>query len=77
VLFHSVLLAVKVQNSCTATLFESKCEFKTYFVITICSHLGGVVVNVLATRPKGHVFKPCQGNGILRAIKVRSTPSFE
>jgi hypothetical protein len=35
------------------------------------------VVDVLATRPQGHVFKPCQGDGILRAINVRSTPSFE
>jgi hypothetical protein len=36
------------------------------------SLLGDVVVNVLATGPKG----PGQGDGFLRAIKIRSTPSF-
>jgi hypothetical protein len=39
-------------------------------------HLGGVVVSVLATGPKGCRFKPSQGDGFLRAIKIRSTPSF-
>jgi hypothetical protein len=40
------------------------------------SLLGGVVVSVLATGPKGIRFEPCQGDGFLRAIKIRSTPSF-
>jgi hypothetical protein len=40
------------------------------------SHLGGVVVSVLATGPKGHGFEPGQGGGFLRVIKIRSTPSF-
>jgi hypothetical protein len=31
---------------------------------------------MLATVPKGHGFKPGQGNGFLRMIKVYSTPSF-
>jgi hypothetical protein len=31
---------------------------------------------MLATRPKGRGFKPGQGDGFLRAIKIRSTPSF-
>jgi hypothetical protein len=35
------------------------------------------VVSVLATGPKGCGFKPDQGDGFLRAIKVRSTPSFQ
>jgi hypothetical protein len=39
-------------------------------------HLGGVVVSVLAAGPKGYRFKPGQGDGFLRAIKIRSTPSF-
>jgi hypothetical protein len=39
--------------------------------------LDGVLVNVLATGPKGLGFKPGQGNGLLRAIKVHSTLSFE
>jgi hypothetical protein len=42
----------------------------------IHSHLGGAVVSVLATGPKGHGFKPGQGDGFLRVIKTRSTPSF-
>jgi hypothetical protein len=38
--------------------------------------LGGVVVSVIATWPKGRGFEPGEGNGFLRAIKIRSTPSF-
>jgi hypothetical protein len=40
------------------------------------SRLGGVVVSVLATGPKGRKFESGQGDGFLRAIKIRSTPSF-
>jgi hypothetical protein len=41
------------------------------------THLGDVVVvSVLATGPKGRGFKPGRGDGFLRAIKIRSTPSF-
>jgi hypothetical protein len=39
------------------------------------SRLGGVAVSVLATGPKCCGFEPGQGNGFLRAIKIRSTPS--
>jgi hypothetical protein len=45
------------------------------FSIPKGSRLGGVVVSVLATRPKGFGFEPGQGNGFLKAIKIRSTPS--
>jgi hypothetical protein len=41
-----------------------------------CSRLDGVVVSVLDTGPKGRWFKPDLGDGFLRAIKIRSTPSF-
>jgi hypothetical protein len=34
------------------------------------------VVSVLATGPKSRGFKPGRGDGFLRAIKIRSTPSF-
>jgi hypothetical protein len=34
------------------------------------------VVSVLVTGPKGRGFKPGRGDGILRAIQIRSTPSF-
>jgi hypothetical protein len=37
--------------------------------------LGGVVVSVLVTGPKVCGFEPGQGDGFLRAIKFRSTPS--
>jgi hypothetical protein len=40
------------------------------------SRLGGVVVSVFATGPKGHAFKHGRGDGFLRAIKIRRTPSF-
>jgi hypothetical protein len=42
----------------------------------LCSRLGGIVVSVLATTPKVYGFEPAQGDGFLRAIKIRSTPSF-
>jgi hypothetical protein len=34
------------------------------------------MVSVLATGSKGRGFKPGRGDGFLRVIKVRSTPSF-
>jgi hypothetical protein len=34
------------------------------------------VVSVLANGPKGRGFEPCQGDRFLRAIIIRSTPSF-
>jgi hypothetical protein len=40
------------------------------------SRLGGAVVSVLATGPKACGFEPGQGDRFLRAIKIRSTPSF-
>jgi hypothetical protein len=40
------------------------------------SLLGGVVVSVLATGPKCRGFELSRGDGSLRAIKIRNTPSF-
>jgi hypothetical protein len=40
------------------------------------SRLGGVVVSVLETGPKGRGFKPGREDGFLRAIKISSTPSL-
>jgi hypothetical protein len=40
------------------------------------SRLGSVVVSVIATEPKGRAFKNGRSDGFLRAIKIRSTPSF-
>jgi hypothetical protein len=38
--------------------------------------ISGVVISVLATRPKGRGFKPGRGDGFLKPIKIRSTFSF-
>jgi hypothetical protein len=38
-------------------------------LLYILSHLSGVVISVLVTGPKGHGFKPGQGDGFLRVIK--------
>jgi hypothetical protein len=46
----------------------------SYFVFG--SRLGGVVVNVLATGPKGCGFEPGQDDGFLRAIKSCRKPHF-
>jgi hypothetical protein len=47
----------------------------TYLYLNV-NRLGGVVVSMLATGPKGLGFKPGRGAGFLRAINIRSTPSF-
>jgi hypothetical protein len=44
------------------------------YIYIYMSCLGGVVVSVLANGPKGCSFEPGQGNGFLRAIKIRSKP---
>jgi hypothetical protein len=49
---------------------------QVFILIRLLSgRLGGVVVSVLATGAKGCELKPGQGDGVLRAIKIRSTPS--
>jgi hypothetical protein len=51
--------------------------YATFISITSARcHLGGVAVSVLATAPKGCGLERCQGDGFLKAIKIRSTPSF-
>jgi hypothetical protein len=45
-------------------------------VVNVKSRLGSVVVSVLATGPKGRGLKPGRGDGFVRTIKIRSTPSF-
>jgi hypothetical protein len=49
---------------------------RTVLIMGIFSRLGGVVVSVLATGPKSCGFKRGQEDGFLRAMKIRSTPSF-
>jgi hypothetical protein len=46
-------------------------EILTY----LSGRLSCVVVSVLATEFKGCSFDPGQGDGFLRVIKIRSTPS--
>jgi hypothetical protein len=38
--------------------------------------LGGITVSVLAIGPKVCRFRPGRGDGFLRVIKIRTTPSF-
>jgi hypothetical protein len=42
----------------------------------VVSHLGGVVVSVLATGPKVCWYVPGKDYGFLRAIKIHSISSF-
>jgi hypothetical protein len=52
-------------------------EIRLYAIsMYIISRLGGVMVSVLATGPMVRGFKPGRGDGFLRAIKIRNTPSF-
>jgi hypothetical protein len=44
--------------------------------MTTQCRVGDVVVSLLATGPKGRGFEAGQGNGFLRVIKTRNTPSF-
>jgi hypothetical protein len=44
--------------------------------LLVFCRLGDVVVSVLATGPKVCGFESGQGDGFLRAIKIRSTPSL-
>jgi hypothetical protein len=44
------------------------------FVMPFSSHLGGVVVSVLASRPKGCGFKPGRGDGFLSSPLSSSFP---
>jgi hypothetical protein len=52
------------------------CQEGNYCLSLDTSYLGGVVVSVLATVPKGRRFKPSRGDGFVRAIEIRSTPFF-
>jgi hypothetical protein len=40
------------------------------------SSLCGIMISVLATGPKGRGLEPGRGDVLLRAIKIRSTPSY-
>jgi hypothetical protein len=58
----------------TKTVFSS--GNTSLLTVSVQSHLGVVVVSMLATGPRGCGFEPGQGDGFLRAIKIHSTPSF-
>jgi hypothetical protein len=40
------------------------------------SRLDGAMVSVLVIGPKVRAFEPCRGDGFLKALKIRCTPSF-
>jgi hypothetical protein len=69
VIFHYITKSVNKQLSV---------QYIFYFCIyyDIPRRLGGVVVSVLTTGPKGFGFEHGQGDGFLMTIKIRSTPSF-
>jgi hypothetical protein len=46
------------------------------FSVLSARRFGGIVASELATGPKGRGLEPDKGDGFLRAIKIRSTPSF-
>jgi hypothetical protein len=48
-----------------------------YFTNLEFSFLGGVTLSMLSLGPKVRGFRLRRGDGYLRAIKIRSTPSFE
>jgi hypothetical protein len=64
----SVIMAVNTETSVNI------CQI-TQCIIPDDGRLGGVMVSVLATRPKRCVFDPGQGDGFLKPTKIRSTPS--
>jgi hypothetical protein len=47
---------------------------KFYFIIIV---LSGVVISALATGPKIRGSKSADGDGLLRAINIRSSPFFK
>jgi hypothetical protein len=61
----AVMMAVPLKCQSASTRLHSAMSQK--------SCLGGVVVSVLATGPKGRRFEPSEGGGFLRAIKIHST----
>jgi hypothetical protein len=64
-----IFLSFQISAQSSAILTE------VFLVFSVLSRLGGVVVSVLATGPKVCGFEPGQGDGFLRAIKIRSTLS--
>jgi hypothetical protein len=66
---------------CLVLLNELSLNITVFDGIYICDspsecHLGDVMVSVLATGPKVLGIKPSQSDGLLRMIKIHSTPSF-
>jgi hypothetical protein len=75
------LVAAVQGHSFTPSIWTTRSRYrvpwKKVFSNTDSGRLGGVVVSEIATgRPKGRGFEPGQGDGFLRAIKIRNTYSF-
>jgi hypothetical protein len=73
ILFKNSQRPFQINNRWESSKIKS--NFRKMGYVSKC-RLGGVVVSVLATRPKGYEFEPGQDDGFLRAIKIHSTPSF-
>jgi hypothetical protein len=63
-------------SSYTRLYIRSSWRHHEHCIVTQKRCLGGRVVSVLATGLKCRGFKPGRSDGYLRAIKIRSTPSF-
>jgi hypothetical protein len=75
--YKSIYADAHRNKNCTATCLPLVCiQYSITESKTLVSHFGGVLVSVLTIGPKGHRFKPSQGDGFLRTIKICSTPSF-
>jgi hypothetical protein len=74
-----VTLTPWLREKCVGTFLGFVLTLKCFNVaLAACyrSRIGGVVVSVFAIGPKGRGFEPGPDDGFLRAIKIRSTPSF-
>jgi hypothetical protein len=65
-----------VIDVCSARRKQCEIARSVFSINTTHSLLGGVVVIVLATEPKGCGFKTSRGDGFLRAIKIRIASFF-
>jgi hypothetical protein len=70
--FQLVMMLTSISLSIICSLSSYRFEQLYLYVSRLC----GVVVSVFATGPEDWGFEPGQGNGFLRAIKIRSTLSF-
>jgi hypothetical protein len=67
---------ITTQKTNTDTFTAMRTLHKGLYSVSMAIRLGDVVVSALTTGPKVRGFEPGQGSGFLKAINIRSTPSF-